>query len=167
MNKKRSIVKYLAAVIVSNLFFTNCYTQFYSVKNEEQNYISAKPINVQVYDDLEIKIRIFLHEEYHPGSCYGMPGRVDKRVMQSTLNGNSHLIEIIKDKYHVHSDYGIYKILRSIKSFSLEKSNEGYKFSFTDGNCCTITKYEGILYMANDVIIKSEIISKKSRKVPC
>jgi len=77
------------------------------------------------------------------------------------------LVEIIKEKYQVYSDYDIYKIFRSSKIFSLKKSKEGYIFSFIDGNCCVITRYEEILYLNNGVIIMSEIISRKETKVPC
>jgi len=167
VNKKRSVVKHLTAVLVSILFFTNCYTQLYSAKNERHNYVSSKTKVAQEYDDLEIRIRMFLHEEYRPGSCYGMPHPVDESIIKSTLKSDPQLVEIIKEKYLVYSDYGIYKILRSMKKFVLEKSNEGHKFSFTDGDCCRITRYGGILYMNNDVIIRSEIISKKVTKRPC
>jgi hypothetical protein len=167
MNKKRSIVKYLTAILISILFLTNGYTQLYSTKNKKSDYVSSKTTFVQEYDDIEIKIRMFLHEEYHPGSCYGMPSQVDERIIKSTLKNDPQLVEIIKEKYQVYSDYGIYKILRSMKKFSLEKINEGFKFLFTDGNCCKITRYGGILYMNNDVIIRSEIISKEVTKRPC
>lgn len=88
-------------------------------------------------------------------------------MIKSSLKNNPELAEIIRDRYSVYTDYDVYRILISVKKFSLEKIDVGYKFSFIDGDCCKITDYEGILYMDIDIIIKSEIISRKSSKVPC
>jgi hypothetical protein len=93
-----------------------------------------------------------------------MPYQLDRRMIKSKLEKNPQLAEIIKDRYDVYNDYEVYEILISVKKFLLEKIDEGYKFSFIDGAYCVIAKYEGILYMNNDVIIRSKIFSKKSPK---
>jgi hypothetical protein len=167
MIRKRSVFTFLIALLTANLFFTNCYTQLSPVKNYQQNYAPPQTIKDTTYEDLELNIRFYLHEKYHPGSCYGMPSKDDERIIKSKLKNDPQLVKIIEDRYHVYKDYEVYRILISIKKFLLEKINEGYKFSFTDGECCVITKYVGILYMDNDVIIRSEIISKKISHVPC
>jgi len=167
MKKTRDVFTFLIALLVANLFFTKCYTQLSPVKNYQQNYTPLQTIKDTTYEDLELNIRFYLHEKYHAGSCYGMPHKDDEKIIKSTLKNDPQLVKIIEDRYHVYKDYDVYRILISIKKFLLEKINEGYKFSFTDGECCVITKYVGILYIDNDVITRSEIISKKITNVPC
>jgi hypothetical protein len=162
-----SFITFLLILLAVNLLFTQCYTQLYPPKNSRQNYVSTQTIKDTIYDDLELNIRFYLHEKYHPGSCIGMPSKPDERMIKSSIMNNPQLVAIIKDRYSIYTDYEVYEILISVKKFLLEKIDAGYKFSFIDGDCCEITDYVGILYINNDVIIRSEIISKKSSKMPC
>ena len=188
MNKKRNIVKLIIAVLISNLFFAGCYTQIFNTKNEQHHNIERKkqkrsiinsknvpinkyptinPTDVQIDKELEMKMRLYLYDKYRPGSCFGMPGPDDDRMVKNTLDSNPELVKIINDKYQVYNDNRVYKIWLALGSFTFYQASEGYKFAFVDGDYCTITKYEGILYMENDEIIESEITNKEIFKVPC
>ena len=160
-------VKFFVLFLASNLIFTNCYTQLNTIPKDTQNYNYSSEISGNTKYDIEIRARFFLSEKYHPGACFGMPGPTDERLITSFIKDNPSLVKIIEDVYHIRDEKEAYKIIRSLKSFAFEKSNEGYRFSFTDGNCCIITSYKGILYLKNDKIIKSEIISTKSKNIPC
>lgn len=137
------------------------------MKNQQRASVPTQTIKDTTYDDLELNIRFYLHEKYHPGSCYGMPSMPNERIVISSLKNNPELAEIIRDRYSVNNDYDVYRILISVKKFLLEKIDSGYKFFFVDGDCCVITDYEGILYMDNDIIIKGEVIIKNRRNVEC
>ena len=157
----------MIAIFLQILLFTGCYTQLAHVKNQQRALVPTQTIKDTTYDDLELNIRFYLYEKYHPGSCYGMPSKVNEKIMETTLENNPTLAKIIEERYDIYKDYQVYNILISFKKFRLKKIDEGYEFFFVDGDCCKITDYEGILYMDNDIIMKSEIISKKINKVPC
>jgi hypothetical protein len=167
MSKK---VIYILLFIAINIFFLRCTAQRHPSQYELQKIkLKEQPAPTEsiIKYDLETEIRIFLHEEYHPRDCFGMPGRQDERIVIAELTGSEKLVEIIKQRYKVHKRYDIYRILRSLNSIGLEKANGGYKFKFVDGNCCTITSYEGFLYLNNNEIIRSEITLKEVKEVPC
>ncbi len=170
IKKMSKTVIHILIFIAINIFFLRCTAQRPHSQYELQKLkLKEQPAQTEpiIKYDLETEIRIFLHEEYQPRDCFGMPGRQDERRVIAELTGSEKLVEIIKQRYKVHKRFDIYRILRSLNSFGLEKTDGGYKFKFVDGNCCTITLYEGFLYLSNNEIIRSEITFKEVKKVPC
>jgi len=157
----------LIILLLIILFGNSCYTQFHRLKNEANSESPIKKPHYSNIDGLEVKLRFYLYEKYHPGNCFGMPGPTDKRIMRNVITKNPELVEIIKSKYNVSQVPYIYKILKSVLSFHLEEIDDGYRFSFTDGNCCTITRCEGVLYMVDSKIIRTKITKRSTKKVPC
>jgi hypothetical protein len=137
----------LIILLLIILFTNSCYTQFHTVKSEVNSESHIKKSHYSNIDSLEVELRFYLYEKYHHGNCYGMPGPTDKRIMRNVIAKNPALVEITKSKYYVSREPYIYKILVSVLSFHLEEIDNGYRFSFTDGDCCTITRCEGFLYM--------------------
>ncbi|PIW70294.1 MAG: hypothetical protein COW08_02710 [Ignavibacteriales bacterium CG12_big_fil_rev_8_21_14_0_65_30_8] len=154
-------------LLSSNFIFISCYAQLTHTHGVGQDSIN-KSNNISDIDNLlETKIRMFLYEKYHPGHCFGMPGPVDKRIIKWKLTKHPHLVKIIKERYKPTNENKLYDILSSMISFTLKETQGGYEFSFTDGNCCVITHYKGILYLENNKIIESKITKQETENVPC
>lgn len=152
-------------LIISCMIFSKCYTQ-----SEIRPKKEPKDINKQTEsanDKLETEVRLYLYDKYHPGTCYGMPQVIDNKIVERTLRNNSDMVKIIREKYNPKRDFEAYEILNSINSIMIKNNIEGYEFSFRDGNCCTVTSYEGILYVVNNRIVNSKILKKETEDVPC
>lgn len=154
-------------LLSGNFIFISCYAQSPHTPGDEQDSINKSSNMSDIDNLLETEIRIFLYEKYHPGNCFGMPGPVDKRIIKWKFTKFPHLVEIINEKYKPKNENKLYDILSSMTSFTLKEIQGGYEFSFTDGNCCVITHYKGILYLENNKIIDCRITKQETENVPC
>lgn len=146
---------------------TGCFVQPGNKSINESVGKSTQKDSNSKEDNFDREIRFYLYDKYHPGTCYGIPQVVDDKIIKARLKGNPEIVKIIRERYKTNRDIQIYEILNSINTFTLKKTLEGYGFSFSDGNCCIVTHYEGILYLVNNKIINTKILKKEIENVPC
>jgi len=84
-------------------------------------------------------IKEYLIGKYKPGTCFGLPGPQDE----------------------------ISRNLIQLKETVLVKTDQGYRFIFRDGHCCTVRTYQGKIKMEGDKIIGDEITNQSTATVAC
>lgn len=115
----------------------------------------------------ELIAKMHLVDKYNPGVCFGMPGPVPQSAIDSLINGNKALSDFVKQKYNLSSDLEIYNKLKQFQNVQLTViSSSKYKFKFMDGQCCTMTFYQGIVEVSGDKAIET-IENKETKTNPC
>ena len=115
----------------------------------------------------ELIAKMHLIEKYNPGICFGMPGPVPQSAIDSLINGNKPLSDFVKQKYNLSSDLEIYNKLKQFQNVQLTViSSSKYKFQFMDGQCCTMTFYQGIVEVSGDKATET-IENKETKTNPC
>lgn len=115
----------------------------------------------------ELIAKMHLVDKYNPGVCFGMPGPVPQSAIDSLINGNKALSDFVKQKYNLSSDLEIYNKLKQFQNVQLTViSSSKYKFKFMDGQCCTMTYYQGVIEVSGDKAIET-IENKETKTNPC
>lgn len=115
----------------------------------------------------ELQIRIHLADKYNPGTCYGMPGPVPDKMVNSLIAENKSLADFLRDRYRLGSDLDVYEKIRQIKAIKLELIFGGkYRFNFTDGQCCFLKMYEGEVTIIGKTI-SDQVIKTDNEQNPC
>lgn len=115
----------------------------------------------------ELLVKLHLIDKFNPGICYGMPGPIPEEAISGMINNNPILAKFLKDKYVLTTDLDVYNKIKQINGIDLRKLAGGkYKFSFMDGQCCTLTGYAGnVNVVGND--ITDEVTDQESKNNPC
>lgn len=115
----------------------------------------------------ELIAKMHLIDKYNPGTCFGMPGPVPQSAIDSLINSNKPLSDFVKQKYNLSSDLDVYNKLKQFQNVQLTSlASSKYKFQFMDGQCCTMTFYQGTIEVSGDKAV--EIIDNKETKTnPC
>jgi len=152
-------------LILFYLIIFICPTNAFSTNNDS-NYItlSLDSLGVNLGDDEEIKMKLYLAEKYHPGNCFGMPGPelpiYQRKISQELL---SKVKRLVPEKSNKECEV----IIREMQMIGLENKDIGkYYFEFKDGQCCNIIYYKGFLQLRNNEIIE-ELFEKTVKNVPC
>lgn len=115
----------------------------------------------------ELIAKMHLVDKYNPGVCFGMPGPVPQSAIDSLINGNKALSDFVKQKYNLSSDLEIYNKLKQFQNVQLTViSSSKYEFKFMDGQCCTMTYYQGVIEVSGDKAIET-IENKETKTNPC
>lgn len=115
----------------------------------------------------ELIAKMHLIDKYNPGICFGMPGPVPQSAIDSLINGNKPLSDFVKQKYNLSSDLEIYNKLKQFQNVQLTViSSSNYNFQFMDGQCCTMTFYQGVIEVSGDKATET-IENKETKTNPC
>lgn len=112
-----------------------------------------------------LELKAWLVDKYHIGSCFGMPA-VDFTSYQDAYGQYPNVAAFVKNRYGLSDTVAIARIMRQLCAIQITDTEQGYLFNFTDGKCCTITTYEGILYRHGDEI-EEHVTYQDSQNVPC
>lgn len=115
----------------------------------------------------ELIAKMYLIEKYNPGVCFGMPSPVPQSGIDYLINNNKPLADFVRQRYHLSSDLEVYNKLKQFQNIQLNMiASSKYKFQFMDGQCCTLTFYQGTIEVKGDRAI--EIIeNKETKNNPC
>ena len=159
--------KLIFLLVLIMIVFGGCEKNWDSVSTQnheiETVYINPWGLNYNSPEILEIKI--YLVKKYNPGICIGMPTVYGDWMIQSAL-GDTAAVCLIKDQFNVTRDFEIFTKIQQLNSVQVWKENNKYIFRFTDGQCCSLTHYEGYVSQSRNNFI--EVITKQfSENVPC
>ncbi len=132
---------------------------------------SAKPISTNPDQSFvvtpELIAKLYLIDKYDPGVCFGMPGPVPQSSIDSLIAGNKQLSEFLKQRYKISSDLDVYNKLKQLQDVQLTVvASSKYKFQFMDGQCCSMTFYQGTVEVSGDKATDI-VTNKESRTNPC
>jgi len=115
----------------------------------------------------ELLAKMHLIEKYNPGVCFGIPSPVPQSGIDYLINNNKTLADFVRQRYHLASDLEVYNKLKQFQDIQLTMiASSKYKFQFMDGQCCTLTFYQGTIEVKGDQVI--EIIeNKETKNNPC
>ncbi len=115
----------------------------------------------------ELKVKLYLVEKYDPGICYGMPGPVPEEAISGMIDRQPELAEFLAVNYDLKSDLEIYNRIKQLNGVRLTEISGGkYQFNFTDGQCCTLTIYQGEAVIIADTV-SDKITSRETKQNPC
>lgn len=115
----------------------------------------------------QLLVKIYLVDKYGPGTCYGLPSAVPESAIESMLVRNPGLAQFLRNRYKLDTDLAVYNKIKEFNGITLTELSGGkYKFSFTDGQCCTLTYYEGIITIIGQNISET-ITNQDSKTNPC
>jgi hypothetical protein len=155
----------MKTIIISYLIFF-IFVVYSCSTSQEPKYqmMSLRSSTVTLGDDEEINMRLYLAQKYHPGNCFGMPGR-DNTIYQRKIT--PELLNKIKRMIPDKSDKECEATIREMERIGIIKTGPWkYRFEFRDGECCTIISYKGNLEIRNDKILE-EFTDKIIENVPC
>jgi len=137
---------------------------FYS-QQRDSNYVNihSDSLKLNLGNNEEMKIRLYLVEKYNPGNCFGMPGPPPPNQRKIS----SELLSKIKRLVPEKSDIECEKLIQKMQRIGLEKIDAGkYYFEFKDGKCCNIIYYKGNIEIFNGAI-REKLLEKTIKTVPC
>lgn len=113
----------------------------------------------QITPDLLAKM--YLVDTYKPGACYGAPVAVPQVAVTNLINSNQLLAAFLKQKYGLATDLEIYNKIKQLQGITLtETSSNKFNFTFMDGQCQTVTYYEGTVTVSGSSV--SAIVSSQA-----
>ncbi|MCJ7450446.1 MAG: hypothetical protein MUP58_01765 [Candidatus Nanohaloarchaeota archaeon QJJ-9] len=116
--------------------------------------------------NLKQDIKAELVEKYQPGTCFGMPGGVSEKMIEQTIEQNKKLSDYIKNQYNLQDKQKIYNKIKQFQNINLNRTGKKYDYILRDGNCCTITTYNGTATLGEGTITIQEE-NRSSENVPC
>lgn len=147
----------LFCLVLVFLFSACCTTR-------ESTQVSEMDTLTQENDDVELNFKLFLVEKYRPGNCYGMP---DPDPFYYKNSDKDTLLQRIKSLLPGRDDSEYMLLTQMTRGIKLQKTGNGaYEFEFSDGQCCTVYHYKGVVEMKAG-IIEDNVIEKTSETVPC
>lgn len=115
----------------------------------------------------ELQAKIHLVDKYNPGTCYGMPGPVPQVAIDGMIERNPGLSVFLLQRYNLTSDLEIYNKIKQINGVRLTTVPGGqYQFNFIDGQCCTLTAYEGEVSIIGQNITE-KVTNQATKENPC
>lgn len=112
----------------------------------------------------ELEARTYLVDKYNPGTSFGMPRVITQSEIDGLLRANQELAAYVKTKYNLQRDIDVYNKMQQFMGIQLTSAANGYTFAFSDGQGCTITKYEGTV---TGPPIADTVTKREQRQVPC
>jgi hypothetical protein len=114
--------------------------------------------------DRQLKTNIV--NNYQIGTCHGMPVIVSDEIMNDYLENNQNISKYINKSYNTSSLKEVYNLVMKFNQINIiDETRDTIRFSYTDGNCCTVYSYEGIYNKQTNKIINVTEISNKT--IPC
>ncbi|MFA5047800.1 MAG: hypothetical protein WC516_02025 [Patescibacteria group bacterium] len=115
----------------------------------------------------ELLAKMYLVDKYKPGICYGMPGPVPEEAVAGMIARNSQLAKFLKQKYGLSGDLDVYNKIKQLNGISLDKLGSGrFNFEFMDGQCCTMTGYQGEVIIIGSSIT-DKVNNQETKTNPC
>ncbi len=105
----------------------------------------------------EVKVRAFLAEKYHPGTCFGSNCDFDK---DRILYESKEMVPYLKKRFDTVDESYLATILKQFEQIKLTKYEKGFYFVLKDGRGCKSYKYTG--RMATDAEIWNPVHVDKS-----
>ena len=116
----------------------------------------------------ELVVKLYLVDKYKPGVCYGMPGPVPDEAVSGMISSNQDLVKFLKSRYpELKTDLDVYTKIKQINGIRLTSIAGGkYHFNLTDGECCTLTAYDGEVMMLGQTITDT-VLQQETKVNPC
>ncbi len=115
----------------------------------------------------ELAAKLYLADKYDPGICYGMPGPVPQQSIDSVLSHDPGLTLYLRTNYDLPTDLDVYTKIKQLNGIRLDEIAGGkYSFNFTDGQCCTLTAYQGEISIIGQNITDN-ILQQETKNNPC
>jgi len=115
----------------------------------------------------ELQTKLYLVDKYSPGTCYGMPGPVPQVAIDGMIERNPGLSVFLLKRYSLAGDLDIYNKIKQINGVQLTTMVGGkYQFNFIDGQCCTLTAYEGEISIIGQNITE-KVTNQATHENPC
>ncbi len=116
-----------------------------------------------------LKLKAYLVEKYNIDFCVGMPPGDDFIIFGSYKESYleyPNIAEYVKTRFSISDTSNVAYKMRQLCAINITETTYGYLFDFTDGKCCSVTSYEGIMYYEENEIIEY-LTFIESKSVPC
>ena len=115
----------------------------------------------------DLRVKLYLVDKYKPGVCFGMPGPIPTEAVRGMIDRNKDLAQFLRQQYNLTSDLEVYNKIKQLQNIQLSQLGSGkYSFTFMDGQCCTLTYYEGQVQIVGNNI-NDTVGTKETKTNPC
>lgn len=121
---------------------------------------STGSIAVSAEQDFQITsslmAKMHLVDKYKPGICFGTPVTPPQSAISSMKSSNEPLWQFIKGHYGLSSELEIYNKIKQLQGAWLTETASGiFNFRFMDGQCQSVTYYEGIVKVVGSTVTET------------
>jgi hypothetical protein len=110
-----------------------------------------------------IRMKLYLIGKYHPGICFGMPAGSSKDPLSERLEEIRLKLLLVRMPATSTAE----SVQQQLHSVQLRKMRNGtYGFTVTDGQCCTVYTYEGVV-RESSAGFQDTLNNREKKTLPC
>jgi hypothetical protein len=117
-------------------------------------------------DSVNFSIKKYVVDKYHPGDCFGMPSPPVIQAMANAIKADTVAANKISNVYGITDTFELYTKLRMFQAVTIKTADCKIDVNFADGQCCSINRYSGQIYVVKNQITDS-ISLDSTDHVPC